>query len=225
MEGPAQPTTPEGDDTGQAVVVPKKAVRGRGKAQPERPKRSLFCLTLTNPLRKLCYDIVEWKPFEYMILTTIFANCIALAVFTPYPAGDTNNTNQILEKVEWIFMGIFSAECVMKIIAYGFLMHPGAYLRNAWNSLDFTIVTIGIVSQILQKISSDLFDVKALRAFRVLRPLRLVSGSTKSSNRVKFDIKSDGALIPYCLSGTLRYHHLRYHWLGAVLWSPSRHLL
>ncbi|KOB68651.1 Uncharacterized protein OBRU01_18017, partial [Operophtera brumata] len=57
------------------------------------------------------------------------------------------------EKVEWIFMFIFSGECVMKIIAYGFVLHPGAYLRNTWNSLDFTIVTIG-----------------------VLRPLRLVSG-------------------------------------------------
>lgn len=154
---------------------PKKPGRGK-KATPEKPKRSLFCLGLKNPLRKLCYDIVEWKPFEYMILTTIFANCIALAVFTPYPAGDTNYTNQILEKVEWLFMIIFTGECVMKIIAYGFLFHPGAYLRNTWNSLDFTIVTIGIVSVILQNISQESIDVKALRAFRVLRPLRLVSG-------------------------------------------------
>ncbi|XP_045456510.1 muscle calcium channel subunit alpha-1-like [Melitaea cinxia] len=173
-------TTPDTEvpDTGQpaAIPQPRKQARPRGKPQPEKPKRSLLCLGLKNPLRKLCYAIVEWKPFEYMILTTIFANCIALAVFTPYPAGDTNNTNLILEKVEWIFMAIFTGECVMKIIAYGFLFHPGAYLRNTWNSLDFTIVTIGILSQILQYISKDLFDVKALRAFRVLRPLRLVSG-------------------------------------------------
>ena len=31
----------------------------------------------------------------------------------------------------------------MKILAYGFAMHDGAYLRNAWNMLDFTIVVIG----------------------------------------------------------------------------------
>lgn len=31
----------------------------------------------------------------------------------------------------------------MKIIAYGFAMHAGAYLRNGWNMLDFTIVVIG----------------------------------------------------------------------------------
>ncbi|XP_076310649.1 muscle calcium channel subunit alpha-1-like isoform X3 [Tachypleus tridentatus] len=64
----------------------------------------------------------------------------------------------------------------MKIIAYGFLFHPGAYLRNAWNVLDFVIVVIGMISTALSTLMKEGFDVKALRAFRVLRPLRLVSG-------------------------------------------------
>ncbi|GBM85171.1 Voltage-dependent calcium channel type D subunit alpha-1, partial [Araneus ventricosus] len=64
----------------------------------------------------------------------------------------------------------------MKIIAYGFVLHPGAYLRNTWNLLDFVIVVIGVVSTALSNLMKDGFDVKALRAFRVLRPLRLVSG-------------------------------------------------
>lgn len=33
----------------------------------------------------------------------------------------------------------------MKILAYGFIAHSGAYLRNGWNLLDFTIVVIGSV--------------------------------------------------------------------------------
>ncbi|KAJ0171022.1 hypothetical protein K1T71_013221 [Dendrolimus kikuchii] len=155
---------------------PRKPPRRGQKAQQERPKRALFCLSLKNPIRKLCIDIVEWKPFEWMILTTIFANCIALAVYTPYPASDSNYTNWVLEKIEYVFLVIFTGECVMKIIAYGFVMHPGSYLRNGWNLLDFTIVVIGMVSTVLSSIFKDAFDVKALRAFRVLRPLRLVSG-------------------------------------------------
>lgn len=47
------------------------------------------------------------------------------------------------EKVEYVFLVIFTIECVMKIIAYGFVAHSGAYLRNTWNLLDFTIVVIG----------------------------------------------------------------------------------
>ncbi|XP_059047700.1 muscle calcium channel subunit alpha-1 isoform X2 [Achroia grisella] len=167
------------DGTGPLIPVPaapRKPPRRGPKVQQERPKRALFCLTLKNPLRKLCIDIVEWKPFEWMILTTIFANCIALAVYTPYPASDSNYTNSVLEKIEYVFLVIFTGECVMKIIAYGFIMHTGSYLRNGWNLLDFTIVVIGMVSTVLSSIFKDAFDVKALRAFRVLRPLRLVSG-------------------------------------------------
>lgn len=36
------------------------------------------------------------RGFDYIILLTIFANCIALAVVTPYPNGDSNYTNSIL---------------------------------------------------------------------------------------------------------------------------------
>ncbi|KAG8186903.1 hypothetical protein JTE90_022871 [Oedothorax gibbosus] len=142
----------------------------------ERPVRALFCLGLKNPIRALCITIVEWKPFEYLILFTIFANCIALAVFTPFPYGDSNSVNATLEKVEYIFLVIFTGECVMKIIAYGLFLHPGSYLRNGWNGLDFVIVVIGVISTALSNLMKEGFDVKALRAFRVLRPLRLVSG-------------------------------------------------
>uniref|UniRef100_T1GVR3 Voltage-dependent L-type calcium channel subunit alpha n=1 Tax=Megaselia scalaris TaxID=36166 RepID=T1GVR3_MEGSC len=116
------------------------------------------------------------QTFEYIILTTIMANCVALAVYTPFPASDSNTTNAALEKIENIFMVIFTSECVIKIIANGFLMHQGAYLRNGWNILDFFIVVIGAISAALSSVMPEGFDVKALRAFRVLRPLRLVSG-------------------------------------------------
>lgn len=37
-----------------------------------------------------------FRPFEYLILLTIFANCVALAVYTPYPNSDSNSTNLYL---------------------------------------------------------------------------------------------------------------------------------
>ena len=40
-------------------------------------------------------------------------------------------------------MVIFAVEALIKIIAYGFVLHSGAYLRNAWNVLDFVIVIVG----------------------------------------------------------------------------------
>ncbi|XP_075578339.1 voltage-dependent L-type calcium channel subunit alpha-1S isoform X3 [Pelecanus crispus] len=150
-----------------------------------RPARALFCLTLENPLRKACISIVEWKPFEIIILLTIFANCVALAVYLPMPEDDTNVANSSLEKIEYAFLIFFAIEAMLKIIAYGFLFHTDAYLRNGWNVLDFSIVSLGLITMTLEQVNAKQggtsggkggFDVKALRAFRVLRPLRLVSG-------------------------------------------------
>ncbi|KAI4803359.1 hypothetical protein KUCAC02_006910, partial [Chaenocephalus aceratus] len=91
------------------------------------------------------------------------------------------------ERVEYLFLIIFTVEAFLKVIAYGLLFHPNAYLRNGWNLLDFIIVVVGLFSAILEQATKGDgatpiggkaagFDVKALRAFRVLRPLRLVSG-------------------------------------------------
>ncbi|XP_043932539.1 voltage-dependent L-type calcium channel subunit alpha-1S isoform X2 [Protopterus annectens] len=172
----------------QLRKMQKEKAKKLAIAASNRPARALFCLSLKNPLRRACISIVEWKPFEIIILLTIFANCVALAVFLPMPEDDTNSSNATLEKVEYIFLIIFTLEAAMKIIAYGFLFHPDAYLRNGWNILDFVIVFVGLFTVILEQISrfdgvytprggkGAGFDVKALRAFRVLRPLRLVSG-------------------------------------------------
>lgn len=47
------------------------------------------------------------------------------------------------EKLEYFFLIVFAIEAMLKIIAYGFLFHADAYLRNGWNVLDFTIVFLG----------------------------------------------------------------------------------
>nr|AAC63050.1 voltage-gated calcium channel alpha-1 subunit [Cyanea capillata] len=154
----------------------KKTKKQPGAGQNLRPKRALFCLTLDNPVRSAAITIVDWKPFDFFILASIFANCAALAAYEPLPAGDMTSTNQDLEVAEYFFLAVFAIEGLLKIIAYGFILHPGAYLRNGWNILDFSIVVIGFASMIFEEYLKSGFDVKALRAFRVLRPLRLVSG-------------------------------------------------
>ncbi|XP_056628678.1 voltage-dependent L-type calcium channel subunit alpha-1D [Triplophysa dalaica] len=157
----------------------------QGSTTNSRPPRALFCLTLSNPVRRACINLVEWKPFDIFILLSIFANCVALAIYIPFPEDDSNSTNSDLETVEYAFLIIFTIETFLKIIAYGLVMHQNSYVRNGWNMLDFVIVIVGLFSVVLELLTKDRdlsggkpggFDVKALRAFRVLRPLRLVSG-------------------------------------------------
>jgi hypothetical protein len=47
------------------------------------------------------------------------------------------------ESAEIYLLVIFGLECVLKIIAFGFMLHPGSYLRSGWNMLDFVVVVTG----------------------------------------------------------------------------------
>ncbi|NXK66064.1 CAC1S protein, partial [Sylvietta virens] len=174
-----EPASPQGD-------VKKRQQKEKSKKPvppiAPRPPRALFCLTLENPLRKACISIVEWKPFEIIILLTIFANCVRVCSNEAFSPACLCNPQ---EKIEYAFLIFFAIEAMLKIIAYGFLFHTDAYLRNGWNVLDFSIVTLGLITMTLEQVNVKQagpsggkggFDVKALRAFRVLRPLRLVSG-------------------------------------------------
>jgi hypothetical protein len=52
------------NNTNQTKQVVKRPIRRPGKQLPDRPQRALCCLTLKNPLRKLCIGVIEWKyPF------------------------------------------------------------------------------------------------------------------------------------------------------------------
>ena len=71
------------------------------------PCRALiYSLTLQNPYRRYCIKLVELKVFDYFILSTIFANCIALGITKPYPAADSNPTNEKVVSNPPIYLAI-----------------------------------------------------------------------------------------------------------------------
>lgn len=68
------------------------------------------------------------------------------------------------EQIEYAFLAVFTLEMMIKIVAYGFVLDQGSYLRVPWNVLDFTIVVLGWVSTITElAVGSDGADIKALR--------------------------------------------------------------
>ncbi|EPY81806.1 hypothetical protein CB1_000708005 [Camelus ferus] len=78
-----------------------------------------------------------------MILATIIANCIVLALEQHLPEDDKTPMSRRLEKTEPYFIGIFCFEAGIKIVALGFIFHKGSYLRNGWNVMDFIVVLSG----------------------------------------------------------------------------------
>jgi len=47
------------------------------------------------------------------------------------------------EETEVYFLGIFCVEALFKVVALGFVLHKGSYLRNVWNIMDFVVVVTG----------------------------------------------------------------------------------
>ncbi|XP_060917618.1 voltage-dependent N-type calcium channel subunit alpha-1B [Labrus mixtus] len=132
-----------------------------------------------------------------MILATIIANCIVLALEQHLPANDKTPMSERLDDTEPYFIGIFCFEAAIKIIALGFAFHKGSYLRNGWNVMDFVVVLTGI----LATVGAD-FDLRTLRAVRVLRPLKLVSGIPSLQVVLKSIMK---AMVPLLQIGLLLF--------------------
>uniref|UniRef100_A0A669CK16 Voltage-dependent P/Q-type calcium channel subunit alpha-1A n=1 Tax=Oreochromis niloticus TaxID=8128 RepID=A0A669CK16_ORENI len=160
--------------------------------------RSLFLFSEDNVVRKYAKKITECcTPFEWMILTTIIANCIVLALEQHLPDGDKTPLSERLEETEPYFIAIFCFESGIKILALGFALHKGSYLRNGWNVMDFVVVLTGILSSV-----GSTFDLRTLRAVRVLRPLKLVSGIPSLQVVLKSIMK---AMIPLLQIGLLLF--------------------
>ncbi|XP_037047740.1 voltage-dependent calcium channel type A subunit alpha-1-like isoform X2 [Bradysia coprophila] len=145
----------------------------------EDKSSSLFIFSEENIVRKAVRAIINSMVFEYTILATIIANCFVMAMEEHLSFKDKTPLTEKLDKTEIYFLVIFSTETFLKIIAQGFILHPGSYMRNVWNSLDFFVVTTGIMAEIMKWMTdgkSGSLNFKVLKSIRALRPLKLISG-------------------------------------------------
>ncbi|EEB14510.1 sodium channel protein type 4 subunit alpha, putative [Pediculus humanus corporis] len=121
---------------------------------------AMWILDPFNPIRRVAIYILVHPLFSLFIITTILTNCI-LMIMPTTPA---------VESTEVIFTGIYTFESAVKVMARGFILQPFTYLRDAWNWLDFIVISLAYVTM-----GIDLGNLAALRTFRVLRALKTVA--------------------------------------------------
>uniref|UniRef100_A0A8C1RXH6 Calcium channel, voltage-dependent, R type, alpha 1E subunit a n=1 Tax=Cyprinus carpio TaxID=7962 RepID=A0A8C1RXH6_CYPCA len=156
-----------------------------------------------------------------MILATIIANCIVLALEQHLPGDDKTPMSKRLFSFEKpYFIGMFCFEAGIKIIALGFVFHKGSYLRNGWNVMDFIVVLSGILATAGAHMNISL-DLRTLRAVRVLRPLKLVSGIPSLQIVLKSIMK---AMVPLLQIGLLLFFAiLMFAIIGLEFYSGKLH--
>ena len=146
---------------------------------------SLFFLKETSKLRRAIVWFVESPFFETLILCSILGNSLALAFYNYNDREAKTQWNQGLNLAGMIFSVIFLVECILKIMAMGFVLHSQSYLRDGWNFIDFAVVLIGIAEFVGGGV-----NLKALRALRVLRPLRSINAVPSMRRQVNALISS-----------------------------------
>ncbi|XP_049622333.1 sodium channel protein type 10 subunit alpha isoform X2 [Suncus etruscus] len=123
--------------------------------------RALWLLSPFNLIRRTAIKVsVHSYPlwFSMFITLTILANCVFMA------------RTDLPEKIEYVFTGIYTFEALIKILARGFCLNEFTYLRDPWNWLDFSVITLAYLGEAI-----DLRGMSGLRTFRVLRALKTVS--------------------------------------------------
>eukprot|EP01062_Namystynia_karyoxenos_P079240 TRINITY_DN8319_c1_g3_i1.p1 TRINITY_DN8319_c1_g3~~TRINITY_DN8319_c1_g3_i1.p1 ORF type:complete len:2368 (+),score=863.33 TRINITY_DN8319_c1_g3_i1:64-7104(+) len=139
--------------------------------------------------------------FERFWLLIIILNCVTLAMEDPTDQDCETSVCQFTKKTDYVFTGLFTVECAVKIVGLGFCYPArGAYIRDEWNILDFLIVVTGDAA-----LAMDLwFDftgpgLTGLRAFRLLRPLKAVQAFPAVRVLVQSILESLPKLMDVCV--------------------------
>ena len=154
----------------EPIVEEEAGDEGDGGTPPIPEGTSFFIFKQDNPFRVLCWKIQAHPICSNIILVCILVSSAFLACEDPLQSK--SKINQILGKFDYFFTTVFTIECTLKLISYGFLFHKGAFCRTAFNVLDVVVVTVSLISIFG---GSGIGFLKILRVLRVLRPLRAIN--------------------------------------------------
>ena len=101
----------------------------------------------------MCYFLQKHKWFDRVIMLLIFLSSLKLATDT-YMDGLSEDSALLLisDISDALFTWAFAIECLVRVIALGFIMDSGSYLRDSWNQLDFFIVVTSLVDFFLRNV-------------------------------------------------------------------------
>jgi len=125
-------------------------------------------LRLWAGCRQLCLFIASNSAFQTIIIIAILLNTVLLALEDP----SLDVQPDPYPTMELALLYIYTVEMGLKILALGLVLGKKTYLRDAWNILDAVVVATGWIEL---KYTGTGVNISALRALRILRPLRSIT--------------------------------------------------
>uniref|UniRef100_A0A8C5F211 Sodium channel protein n=1 Tax=Gopherus evgoodei TaxID=1825980 RepID=A0A8C5F211_9SAUR len=136
------------------------AMKKLGSKKPQKP--------IPRPLNKyqgFLFDIVTCQAFDIIIMILICLNMITMMIETD---DQTSEKTYILNKINILFVAIFTVECIMKLLA---LRHY--YFTNGWNIFDLSVVIVSFVGTMFSGIVNIFENFFSPTLFRVIRLARI----------------------------------------------------
>ncbi|XP_008940731.1 PREDICTED: sodium channel protein type 5 subunit alpha-like [Merops nubicus] len=135
------------------------ALKKLGSKKPQKP-----IPRPSNAFQGVLFDMVSHKAFDITIVTFICLNMIVMM-------AENNQTDikEVLNKINFFFVAVFTAECVIKILA---LRHY--FFTSGWNIFDLAVVILSLVSTGLSEGFRTAFSPTLLRIFRLARIGRIL---------------------------------------------------
>lgn len=125
-------------------------------------------MIICHRFRVFCHWLVNHSTFGNIILLCIMCSSALLAVERPIePPGQVIDSYVFLsfqyksfiifafiylicmktiKVLDYIFTTVFTVELVLKLIAYGFILHKGSFCRSAFSLLDLLVVIVSLLS-------------------------------------------------------------------------------
>lgn len=221
-------------------VAPEGAKRQPNPENDWKPivKNSFNNIPISSRIRMFMLFVVELPSFDTFILLLICFNSVLMAIeqhravcpgvtyaidLDPDPLCKEHSINNFSAAADYWLTALFTAECVAKVIAYGFIRGPGTYLSDMWNWIDFVVVVTGIISIVAA--SLNLPSPQFLRVFRVMRPLRsltVVPEMKKIVNTVLRSVPKLGNVLGMAMFLMTIFGILSLHFWGGVFFRACR---
>ncbi|NWI79640.1 SCN5A protein, partial [Dryoscopus gambensis] len=135
------------------------ALKKLGSKKPQKP-----IPRPSNAFLGFLFDLVSHKAFDITIVIFICLNMIVMMA-----ENSQKGTKDVLNKINYFFVAVFTAECVTKILA---LRHY--YFGSGWNVFDFSVVVLSIVSLGVSEVFQTFFSPTVLRTLRLARIGRIL---------------------------------------------------
>ena len=180
------------------------------------------CGTLSVPALARLAD-APW--FGWFINTCIVLNVLILCL---YRSGMSQSELSLYERLDVVFVIIFTCEQVIKFIGYG----RTAYWSDTWNRYDLGILVLSLMATGLELFSDDdnksassiFVSLRVLRLFRTLRTLRLINTARQFETLMQTFLHLGRVIIPISVCIVVAFYS--YAILGMELFggklSPSQ---